>query len=497
MDGLAYGVDTPEAAGNAVEAARTPVLDDLVSRYPSTLLRASGTAVGLPEGQMGNSEVGHLNIGAGRTVFQELTRIDNAIVEGTFFENPVLIESFDKAICAGKTIHLMGLVSDGGVHSSTRHLFALIDLAKQRGATDVAIHCFLDGRDTPPKSGRGYVAELEAFTKTQGIGHVATLCGRYYAMDRDERYDRVKRAYDLLVAPEAPKFWNSDEAFEASYSAGITDEFFEPTVLAPSPVGDGDTLVFFNFRPDRAREITRAFTDKSFDGFSRTIRPDCTFVSLTEYDPSIDALVAYPKVFLKETLADVLAAHNLRQLHIAETEKYAHVTFFFNGGAEEPKEGETRILIPSPKVATYDLVPEMSSVAVGDALVEAIHRHDSDVFIVNFANGDMVGHTGIFEAAVKAVEAVDTQVGRVVEAISAQGGTTFITADHGNCEQMYELCDGGKFTAHTCNDVPLIVVSDSAKMVKPGTLADIAPTMLGVLEIPAPASWSGTNLVVY
>lgn len=497
MDGLAYGVTTEAAAANAVAAAATPTLDGLVERFPHTFLRASGTAVGLPEGQMGNSEVGHLNIGAGRTVFQELTRIDNAITDGSFFENEVLIRSFDGAISAGKSIHLMGLVSDGGVHSSIRHLFALIELAKQRGASDVAVHCFLDGRDTPPESGLNYISQLEKFISDVGIGHVASICGRYYAMDRDKRYERVERAYNLLTMPGTPQFSSADGAFRASYAAGITDEFFEPTPLTQSPVLDGDTLVFFNFRPDRAREITRAFTDEIFEGFKRETYPQCTFVCLTQYDPTIKAQVAYEKVLLDETLADVLAAHELRQFHIAETEKYAHVTFFFNGGSEKPKKGETRVLIPSPKVATYDLQPEMSAVEVGDALVEAIEADASDVYIVNFANGDMVGHTGVFDAAVTAVEVVDTQVGRIVEAISAKGGTVFITADHGNCEQMREIDGGGSFTAHTCNNVPFIVVNPLAKMVHPGTLADIAPSILKVMQIAAPSSWSGTNLVVY
>jgi len=497
MDGLAYGVETTCESGNAVAKAHTPALDALFEAWPHSQLEASGPAVGLPKGQMGNSEVGHLNIGAGRVVYQELTRIDKAIEDGSFFKNEVLVGTIKAAVSEGKTVHFMGLLSDGGVHSSTTHLFALLELAKSLGASDVAIHCFMDGRDTAPQSGKEYLRELGHRIEEIGLGEIATVIGRYYAMDRDKRFDRVERAYNALVLGEGVYGTGALSAIEESYKDGIYDEFVEPTVLTENPIADGDTVIFFNFRPDRAREITRAFVDSDFDGFVREKTVKTTFVCLTQYDPTIPALVAYPKEELSDILADVLSAHGLRQLHIAETEKYAHVTFFFNGGVEPPKDGEERILVASPKVATYDMQPEMSAAEVGDDLVEAIGAHEADFYVVNFANGDMVGHTGDFNAAVAAIETVDAQVGHVVEAMRRVGGVSLITADHGNCEQMLYEDGTSRYTAHTCNPVPLIVVGTHATSVKNGVLSDIAPTILFLLEIPVPSAWTGKNLVVY
>ncbi|MBK5210715.1 MAG: 2,3-bisphosphoglycerate-independent phosphoglycerate mutase [Coriobacteriia bacterium] len=497
MDGLAYGVKTTHESGNAVAKAHTPVLDALVKTWPHSQLEASGSAVGLPQGQMGNSEVGHLNIGAGRVVYQELTRIDKAIEDGSFFKNEVLVCAIEAAVERGKTVHFMGLLSDGGVHSSDKHLYALLELAKSLSARDVAIHCFMDGRDTAPQSGKGYLRDLEDHIDEIGVGKIATVIGRYYAMDRDKRFDRVERAYNALVLGEGVYGTDALSAIEESYRDGIYDEFVEPTVLAENPIADGDTVIFFNFRSDRAREITRAFVDSDFDGFIREKTVETTFVCLTQYDPTISALVAFPKEELPDVLADVLAAHGLRQLHIAETEKYAHVTFFFNGGVEPQKDNEERVLVASPKVATYDMQPEMSAAEVGDDLVKAINAREADFYVVNFANGDMVGHTGDFDAAVAAIETVDTQVGRVVEAMLNVCGASLITADHGNCEHM--LYDGGTSpcTAHTCNPVPFIAVGAHAAMVKNGVLSDIAPTILFLLKIPAPSAWTGKNLVVY
>lgn len=497
MDGLAYGACAEAAeCGNAVLAARTPRLDQLFATWPHTRLLAAGRAVGLPEGQMGNSEVGHLNIGAGRIVFQELTRIDMAIEDGSFFENDVLITAVDHAVQNDKTVHLMGLVSDGGVHSSINHIYALLDLCKQRGARDVAVHCFLDGRDTPPRSGITYLAQLEAYCQRIQLGHIGSVMGRYWAMDRDQRWDRIEKAYRVLV--EGGSVDSSvDMIIQQNYDMNITDEFIEPVAITDSRFSDGDAVVFFNFRPDRAREITRALVDDEFAGFERDIQPNVHFVCLTQYDSTIDAPVAFKKELLSSVLADVLAEQGLTQLHIAETEKYAHVTFFFNGGIETPKAGEQRILVPSPKVATYDLLPEMSAVAVGDALVDAINSDAADVYICNFANGDMVGHTGVFEAAVKAVETVDAQVGRVVDAITSRGGSVYITADHGNAEQMLDHDGTTPFTAHTCQDVPFIVINADVEKLREGALCDIAPTMLKRLGITPPEQWTGTDLVVY
>ncbi|MBE0416658.1 MAG: 2,3-bisphosphoglycerate-independent phosphoglycerate mutase [Coriobacteriia bacterium] len=500
MDG--YGLAEP-GPGNAISSAHTPTLDALFEGCPHTRLEASGEAVGLPDGQMGNSEVGHLNIGAGRVVYQELTRISQAIEDGSFVENKTLGAAVDAAVADGRAVHFMGLLSDGGVHSHRDHLYALIRLAKRRGATRVYVHCFLDGRDVPPDSGLGFVADLEGFLAEEGVGQVATVMGRYYAMDRDNRWERVERAWRALVLGDGIDVPGAHQAVAASYAAGITDEFVVPAVIAQdgvpvATIQDGDAVIFFNFRPDRAREIARALVDSGFRGFERPISPQVHFVCLTEYDPSIPAPVAFAKDLPRCVLADVLSEAGLRQLHVAETEKYAHVTFFLNGGAEKPKEGEERVLVPSPKVATYDLKPEMSAIEVTDELVRAIREGRADVYIVNYANCDMVGHTGVFSAAVAAVETVDACVGRVTQAIRDRGGVTLVTADHGNAEQMIDADGASPFTAHTPADVPLIVVDDRVRaLADRGMLADVAPTLLALLGIEPPEEWTGRSLLLY
>lgn len=498
MDG--FGMAEPGAA-NAISVARTPNLDALFAECPWTVLQSSGLAVGLPEGQMGNSEVGHLNIGAGRIVYQELTRIDRAIAEGSIFENSVLIEAIDAAIAAGGAVHLMGLVSDGGVHSHQEHLYALVRMAAARGAARIFVHAFLDGRDVPPSSGIEYVRALESVLADLGVGRVASVMGRYYAMDRDNRWERVEQAWRTMVLGEGVPATSATAAIATSYESGVTDEFMLPTVVQEDGelvgrVADGDALIFFNFRPDRAREITRAFVDPAFSGFERAACPQVRFVCLTEYDPTIPAPIAFDKDLPCCVLADVIAEAGLRQLHIAETEKYAHVTFFFNGGAEVPKVGEERILVPSPKVPTYDLQPEMSAPEVTRRLVEAIGEGRADFYVVNYANCDMVGHTGIMDAAVAAVEAVDASVGAVVAATRAQGGAVLITADHGNAEQMRDPSTGGAFTAHTLDPVPFICVADDVTGVaNGGILADVAPSVCALLGVPVPAEWTGTSLL--
>jgi 2,3-bisphosphoglycerate-independent phosphoglycerate mutase len=495
MDGFGAGAS---AEGNAIAAARTPNLDALFAEWPNTTLEASGLAVGLPVGQMGNSEVGHLNIGAGRVVYQELTRINLAVEDGSLATNPVLAEAIDGAVADGKAVHFMGLLSDGGVHSSRDHLYALLVMAKARGAERVYVHAFLDGRDVPPSSGLRFVQDAEEFLGELGVGQIATVMGRYYAMDRDNRWDRVEKAWQAMVLGQGVPSSSAGEAVRASYDAGVTDEFVLPAVCASARVQDGDAVVFFNFRPDRAREITRAFVDPTFEAFERPAFPQVRFVCLTEFDPTIPAPVAFPKEFPKNVLADVLAERGLKQLHIAETEKYAHVTFFFNGGAETPKVGETRVLVASPKVATYELQPEMSEPEVTERLVGAIGRGDADAYIVNFANCDMVGHTGVFEAAVRAVEAVDEGVGAVVSAIRAQGGVALITADHGNAEAMVDPDGHTPFTAHTLDPVPLIVVAEGVRSLDSGgKLADVAPTLLDLIGVEKPAEWTGRSLLLY
>ena len=495
MDGFGEAAASP---GNAIEMADTPNLDRLFAEFPNTALDASGLAVGLPEGQMGNSEVGHLNIGAGRVVYQELTRINLAVADGSLATNPVLDAAIDAAIADGGAVHLMGLLSDGGVHSHRDHLYALVRVAAARGAQRVWIHAFLDGRDVPPKSGLGFVEDAEREFALLGAGRIATVMGRYYAMDRDNRWDRVELAWRAMVLGEGAPADSAPSAVAASYERGVTDEFVVPAVCAPARIEDGDVVIFFNFRPDRAREITRALVDPSFEAFERPVEPKMHFVCLTEYDPTIPAPVAFPKEFPRHVLADVLAEHGLRQLHIAETEKYAHVTFFFNGGAEEPKKGETRVLVPSPKIATYDLQPEMSEPEVASRLAEAIENAAADVYIVNFANCDMVGHTGDMQAAVHAVEAVDAGVGAVVGAVRARGGVALITADHGNAESMVDSDGSTPFTAHTLSKVPLIVVADGVRSLDTGgILADVAPTLLDLIGIDVPTEWTGRSLLLY
>ena len=483
--------------GNAVHAAKTPRLDALFQEYATTQLSASGLDVGLPEGQMGNSEVGHTNIGAGRVVFQDLPRITKSIADGDFFTNPAYNHACDACLEKGTSLHLMGLLSDGGVHSHLDHLFALLKLAKQKGLEKVYIHAFLDGRDVSPTSGADFVARTVAACSEIGVGKFATVMGRYYAMDRDKRWDRVEQAYDAMVYGES-QISNPDPvaAVKASYAAGITDEFVEPVVCdAEGTISDNDSVIFFNFRPDRAREITRTLVDPDFDGFTRQFFP-LTFVCNTEYDATMPNVeVAYPRNSVRNGLGEYLSQMGMTQLRIAETEKYAHVTFFFNGGSETVFPGEDRCLIASPKVATYDLQPEMSAIEVCDQCVERIESGAYDVIILNFANCDMVGHTGVFDAAVKAVETVDECVGRVVDATLQMGGIAMVTADHGNAEQMEEA-DGSPMTAHTTNPVPFILCGAGTELRRDGRLADIAPTILDVLGLACPEEMDGSTLIV-
>ena len=501
MDG--FGLNDRHEA-NAVYEANTPNIDKLMEECPFVKGNASGLAVGLPDGQMGNSEVGHLNMGAGRIVYQELTRITKAIQDGDFFDNKAFLEAVENCKKNNSTLHLYGLLSDGGVHSHNTHLYALLELAKRQGLTDVCVHCFLDGRDTAPTSGKEFIEELEAKIKEIGVGQIASIEGRYYAMDRDNRWDRVEKAYNAMTKGEGILAECPVCAVKASYEAEKTDEFVEPTVIVKDgkPVGtvqDKDSVIFFNFRPDRAREITRAFCDDNFEGFAREKRLDLTYVCFTEYDVTIpNKEVAFHKVSIENTFGEFLAAHNMKQARIAETEKYAHVTFFFNGGVEEPNEGEDRILVKSPKVATYDLKPEMSAYEVCDKLTSAIRSKEYDVIIINFANPDMVGHTGVEAAAIKAVEAVDECVGKAVDALKEVDGQMFICADHGNAEQLIDEETGEPFTAHTTNPVPFILVNaDPAyKLREGGCLADIAPTLIELMGMQQPEEMTGKSLLV-
>jgi 2,3-bisphosphoglycerate-independent phosphoglycerate mutase len=489
----------PDGPGNAVSLARTPVFDRLVAEYPHGTLDASGPAVGLPPGQMGNSEVGHLNIGAGRVVYQDLTRITKAIKDGSFFENRVLRQAADKAAGRGSTLHLMGLVSGGGVHSDMGHLAACLELAARRHAQDVVVHAFLDGRDTPPQSAKGYLAEIRGHMDRLGLGRYGVISGRYYAMDRDTRWDRVKLAYDALVYGQG--FFAADEqaAVDAAYKRGENDEFVRPTIVAPerdSRVKDGDVCLFFNFRPDRARELTQAFFEKDFRGFDRGSHPPAVdFVTMTQYKKEFPLPAAFLPEHPTHVLAEVLAEHGLRQLHIAETEKYAHVTFFFNGGVEKAYPGEERLLVPSPRdVPTYDHKPEMSAFGVTDELVQRLENGDFAFVIVNYANADMVGHTGIIRAAVEAVETVDFCLGRVVDLVERLGGVCLVTADHGNAE-VNLLPDGSPHTAHTTNPVPLIATVPGATLSAGGEIADLSPTVLDLLGLDQPADMTGKSLI--
>ncbi|NVN89206.1 MAG: 2,3-bisphosphoglycerate-independent phosphoglycerate mutase [Desulfuromonadales bacterium] len=489
---------------NAVALAKTPNLTGLLADYPHVQIRTSGLAVGLPDGQMGNSEVGHLNIGAGRVVYQDLTRISKAIDDGDFFDNRVLLDCIAKTKAADGRLHLAGLLSDGGVHSHISHLYALLELAKREGVRDVFVHCLLDGRDTPPQSGVDYLSQLEREMERLRYGRIATVVGRYYAMDRDNRWERVEQAYNALVCGEGQRCASVQEAIKQSYVAGIHDEFVLPTVITDddepvATVRDGDGFIFFNFRSDRAREITRAIALDEFDGFTRCCHPRLAgYVCMTEYDATFGLPIAFEQLEMTNLLGEVLSKAGLKQLRIAETEKYAHVTFFFNGGSEVPYPGEERCLIPSPKeVATYDQKPEMSACLVTDELLSRLDRDLYDVIILNFANCDMVGHTGVLEAAIKAVETVDACVGRVLAKVREKGGAVLITADHGNAEQMADE-NGEPFTAHTTNPVWLLLIDDShrdAKLRQGGCLADIAPTMLKLLGIKQPKEMTGESLV--
>ncbi len=502
LDG--YGLND-RTEGNAIAMANTPVMDKLMAECPFVKGQASGLAVGLPDGQMGNSEVGHMNIGAGRIIYQDLTRITKAIEDGDFFENKALLTAIDNCKKNNSDLHLWGLLSDGGVHSHIEHLYGLLELCKKQGLENVYVHAFLDGRDTPPASGKDYIEQLESKMKEIGVGKVASLSGRYYAMDRDNNWDRVQKAYDSLVKGEGVKATSAIKAMEDSYAQDVTDEFVLPTVItdeAGNPVSlvkDNDSVIFFNFRPDRAREITRAFCDDKFTGFERPFLK-LTYVCFKDYDETIpNKTIAFEKESIANTFGEYLAKCKKTQLRLAETEKYAHVTFFFNGGVEEPNVDEARLLVNSPKdVATYDLKPEMSAPEVGMDLVEAIKSDKYDVIIINFANPDMVGHTGVIPAAVKAVERVDSLVGDAVQAVKDVDGVLFICADHGNAEKMIDYETGKAHTAHTTNPVPFILVNadPSFKLREGGCLADIAPTLLEIMGLPQPAEMTGKSLIV-
>lgn len=495
LDGFGYN---PDNYGNAITAANTPNIDAMLKKYPHTLIGASGMDVGLPDGQMGNSEVGHTNIGAGRIVYQELTRITKSIQDGDFFSNDALKKAVENCKKNHSALHLMGLLSDGGVHSHNSHLYALVEMARENGLNEVYIHAFMDGRDVPPTSGRDYLAQCQAKLDEIGVGKIATVSGRYYAMDRDNRWERVEKAYAAMVYGEGNKNSDPVKTAELSYENGVTDEFIVPTVCAENAaIKANDSVVFFNFRPDRAREITRTLVDDAFTGFERKNgRFPLYFVCMTQYDatmPNVD--VAFKPESLDNTFGQYISDCGLTQLRIAETEKYAHVTFFFNGGVEAPFKGEDRALINSPKVATYDLKPEMSAYEVTDEVVARINSDKYDVIILNYANCDMVGHTGVFDAAKAAVEAVDTCLGRTIDAILAKGGAALVTADHGNADQMYEP-DGSPFTAHTTNPVPLILINAEGTLREGGRLADLAPTMLDILGLEKPAQMTGQSLIV-
>ena len=499
LDG--FGINE-KSDGNAVKQANTPNIDKLMKKYQTTKIYTSGLKVGLPDGQMGNSEVGHTNIGAGRIVYQELTKITKSIEDGDFFAIPEFIEAIENCKKYNSKLHILGLVSDGGVHSHIRHLYGLLEMAKRRDFENVYVHCFLDGRDTPPASAEGYITELEEKMKEKGIGKIASISGRYYAMDRDKRWDRVEKCYNALVKGEGNKSASATIAIENSYQKEVFDEFVEPTVICNgetpiATIGEHDSVIFFNFRPDRAREITRAIVDPKFDGFE-TKKMETYFVCFTSYDETMtNVKIAFKKEPLVNTFGEVVSKNGLKQLRIAETEKYAHVTFFFNGGEEKQYPGEDRILVPSPKVATYDLQPEMSAREVTEKVVEAINLNKYNVIILNYANPDMVGHTGSLPAAIKAVETIDECVGKVVEAMLAHDGTMLITADHGNCEQMIDYKTGDPHTAHTTNPVPLILVTENKDLkIKEGKLADLAPTMLDILGIEKPEEMTGESILV-
>ena len=499
LDG--FGENKEEKA-NAVKLANTPNIDKLMKTCPTTDIHTSGLDVGLPEGQMGNSEVGHTNIGAGRIVYQELTRITKSIEDGDFFTNEEFIAAIENCKKYNSKLHIMGLLSNGGVHSHIRHLFGLLELAKRRDFEDVYVHCFMDGRDTAPSSGESFISELEEKMKEKGVGKIATITGRFYSMDRDKRWQRVEKAYNALVRGEGEKATSAIGAIESSYQKEIFDEFIEPTVIVNgetpvATIGKHDSVIFFNYRPDRAREITRTLVDKEFNEFEVEKDLDLYYVCMTSYDETMPNVhIAFKKEELKNTFGEYISKHGLTQLRIAETEKYAHVTFFFNGGEEKQYPGEDRILVPSPKVETYDLKPEMSAYEVTDKVVEAINSKKYDCIILNYANPDMVGHTGVLEAAIKAIETIDECVGRVVEAVNNQDGVLLITADHGNAEQMIDYKTGEPHTAHTTNPVPLILVGMENAKLREGRLADLAPTMLDIMNLEKPAEMTGESLII-
>lgn len=499
LDG--FGINDNEN-GNAIKNANTPNIDKLMKTCPTTEIYTSGLNVGLPEGQMGNSEVGHTNIGAGRIVYQELTRITKSIEDGDFFSIQEFIEAIENCKKNNSKLHIMGLLSDGGVHSHMRHLFGLLELAKRKDFEEVYVHCFLDGRDTPPASAEGYIMKLEEKMKEKGVGKIASISGRFYSMDRDKRWNRIQKAYDAMVNGIGEKATSAITAIESSYQKEIFDEFVEPTVLCNgdnpvATISKNDSVIFFNFRPDRAREITRVLVDKDFSDFETKKDLDLFFVCMTQYDETMpNVKVAFKPTKLINTFGEYISNKGLTQLRIAETEKYAHVTFFFNGGNEKQYEGEDRILIPSPKVETYDLKPEMSAPEVTEKVVEAIKSKKYDSIILNYANPDMVGHTGNLEAAVKAIETIDSCVGEVVEAMKENGGVILITADHGNSEQMIDYTTGEPHTAHTTNPVPLILVGMEDSKLKSGRLADLAPTMLDIMGLEKPEEMSGESIIV-
>jgi len=490
--------------GNAIAQANLPNFRRLETTYPHTLLQASGEAVGLPEGQMGNSEVGHLNMGAGRVVYQELTRINKSIKNGTLFKNPVLIEAMGNALLHNKAFHFLGLLSDGGVHSHIAHLFALLEMAKEQGLKDVYIHVILDGRDVLPQSAKLYITQLEQKIRALGIGRIASVSGRYYVMDRDQRWERVEKGYQALALGEGKYAASALAALESSYDVRVTDEFVLPTVIVNEygkpvgPIQEGDSVLFFNFRSDRAREIAHTFADEEVAGFACPIHPRVHFVCMTSYEDTICAPIAFPQQNLKNTLGEVLSQHGLKQLRIAETEKYAHVTFFFNGGIEEANSGEERILIPSPKVATYNLQPEMSAPELTQRLLEQLRENTYDVIILNFANPDMVGHTGVFEATIKAVETIDQCLGVIYDELQKMKGTLLVTADHGNAEEKVDLTTELPLTAHSTNRIPFILIDDrfkGQKLREGGALCDVAPTLLELLNLPKPEEMTGHSLI--
>lgn len=495
LDGWGYREET---TNNAILAANTPNLDRLFKEYPSTLISGSGLDVGLPDGQMGNSEVGHVNLGAGRVVYQDFTKITKAIDDGDFQQNPTLVAAIDDAVNAGKAVHLMGLFSPGGVHSHEDHIFAAIKMAHDRGAKAIYLHAFLDGRDTPPRSARSSLEKAQALFEELGTGKVASLIGRYFAMDRDKRWDRVEKAYNLITQGQSEHSANSAvEGLQAAYERGENDEFVSPTIIGDAvKMEDGDALLFMNFRADRARQISQVFVDDNFDGFDVSNKPALSqFVMLTQYSADLKAPAAYPPEALVNVMGEWLEKNNKTQLRISETEKYAHVTFFYSGGRESEFNGEERVLIPSPDVATYDLQPEMNSKMLTDELVAAIESGKFDVIVCNYPNGDMVGHTGVFEAAVKACEAVDYSIGRVIAALEKSGGECLITADHGNAEQMVNEKTGQAHTAHTSEPVPFIYFGRNATPRTGGTLSDVAPTMLHLLGMEQPKEMTGTPIM--